>query len=366
LIKSLQLVAFDNPNPPDYGGAVDLYYKLEAFHSLGVKINLHLFTYGDRNAYGPLYDFCEEVIFYKRSMSTSALLSEKPFIVKSREHPELLKNLAQNPSPILFEGIHCCAYLHREELKNHFKMVRMHNIEHEYYEGLSESSSNILKKGYYHSEAKKLKRFESQLTHADLILAITQKDASHFQQYGKTQWIPPFAKPFPKVEKTEDYVLFHGNLSVAENYKAASLLVEKVFDNINAKVIIAGKSPHPTLVSAVKKKNRIALISNPNQTEMEEWITNAKCHVFYTDQNTGIKLKLVHAIQTAGHIVMNDNMLFDSAFADEVELANSWQDFSDILNRCMKSDRPKPREGMRALFDNKINAMQILKAQHGE
>src|SRR5690554_7344076 len=60
-------------------------------------------------------------------------------------------------------------------------------------------------------------RFESQLTHADLILAITQKDASHFQQYGKTQWIPPFAKPFPKVEKTEDYVLFHGNLRSEEH-----------------------------------------------------------------------------------------------------------------------------------------------------
>ena len=366
MIKSLQLVAFDNPNPPDYGGAVDLYYKLEAFHALGVKIKLHLFTYGDRNAYEPLYDFCDEVIFYKRSMAATALFSRRPFIVKSREHPDLLKNLAKHVSPILFEGIHCCAFLHREALKNHFKMVRMHNIEHEYYEGLSKSSSNLLKKGYYQSEANKLKRFEPQLAHADLILAITQKDAEHFQQYGKTQWIPPFGKPFTQTEKTENYVLFHGNLSVAENYKAANLLVEKVFDNVNAKVIVAGKSPHPSLVSAMNKRNNVALISNPNQPEMEELITKAKCHVFYTHQNTGIKLKLVHAIQTAGHIVMNDAMLFDSAFADEVELANSWQDFSDIINRCMESDRPKPRDGMRALFDNKINALQILMAQRGE
>ena len=142
LVKSLQIVAFDNPNPPDYGGAVEIFYKLEAFHSLGVKIDLHLFTYGERKDYTLLDEFCEQIYFYKRNMSASSLLSSKPFIVKSREIPELLENLSQKQSPILFEGIHCCAYLHRKELSNHFKIVRMHNVEHDYYEGLSRASSN--------------------------------------------------------------------------------------------------------------------------------------------------------------------------------------------------------------------------------
>lgn len=361
LVKSLQIVAFDNPNPPDYGGAVEIFYKLEAFHSLGVKIDLHLFTYGERKDYTLLDEFCEQIYFYKRNMSASSLLSSKPFIVKSRETPELLENLSQKQSPILFEGIHCCAYLHRKELSNHFKIVRMHNVEHDYYEGLSRASSNILKKKYFQSEAQKLKKFEAQLTHANQILAITEKDANHFQAYSKTLWIPPFGKPFLKVDSTEEYVLFHGNLSVAENYEAANLLVENVFEQVDSKVIIAGKSPHSSLVSAVKKKGGVELISNPDQQEMERLITNARCHVFYTNQNTGIKLKLVHAIQTSGHIVMNLEMLFDDSYINEVELANSWEEMISAINSCVKSEIPKQRDGMRSLFNNENNAMQILK-----
>lgn len=361
LVRSLQIVAFDNPNPPDYGGAVEVFYKLKAFHSLGVKIDLHLFIYGERKDYSLLDEFCENIYFYKRNMSASSLLSSKPFIVKSREIPELLENLSQKQSPILFEGIHCCAYLHRKELSNHFKIVRMHNVEHDYYEGLSRSSSNILKKKYYRSEAQKLKKFEAQLACADLVLAITEKDAEHFRAYAKTLWIPPFGKPFTKVDSTEEYVLFHGNLSVAENYEAANLLVENVFGQVSSKVIIAGKSPHSSLVSAVKKKEAVELVLNPDQQEMERLITNARCHVLYTNQNTGIKLKLVHAIQTSGHIVMNGEMLFDESYSKEVELANTWEEMIFAINTCMKSDTPKQREGMRSLFNNENNAKQILK-----
>ena len=191
-------------------------------------------------------------------------------------------------------------------------------------------------------------------------MAITEKDKEHFKTYGKTLWIPPFGKPFQKVETTEDYVLFHGNLAVAENYEAANLLVENVFNKVNSKVIIAGKTPHQSLISAVSKKKGVQLISNPDQQEMEKLISKARCHIFYTTQNTGIKLKLVHAIQTRGHIVMNDAMLFDKRFSEEVEIANSWNKIITDINNCMKSENPKPREKMRALFDNQNNAMQII------
>lgn len=362
MIHALQVVAFDNPNPPDYGGAVEVFYKLKALHALGVKIDLHLFTYGSRKDYEILYEFCEKVYYYKRPLSVKSLMSVNPFIVKSREHPELLKNLIRNPSPILFEGLHTCAYLHRKELKAHFKMVRTHNVEHDYYKGLSKSSSNLLKKRYFKSEANKLRRFEPQLSHADLILALTRKDATHFQKYGETRWIPPFGKLFPKVEKIDDYVLFHGNLAVAENYEAAKLLVENVFAHIDSKVIVAGKSPRPSLVSAIEKVDKIQLIANPSQQEMERLVIQARCHVLYTQQNTGIKLKLVHAVQTVGHIVMNEDMLFDNKFSCEVELAHNWEEMIAAIKKCMQSDSPKSRDGLRALFDNKKNAMQILNA----
>lgn len=360
MIREIQIVAFDNPNPPDYGGAVELFYKIKTFHELGISIVLHLFVYGDRKDFEKLYTFCKAIYFYKRKMSPRLLTSRKPFIVVSREYPDLLKNLKNNPNPILFEGIHTCGFLHKKELKNHFKLVRMHNIEQDYYEGLANSTKNRFRKRYFKNEARKLKRFESHLAHADVILGITRKDTGHFAKYGRSLWIPPFSNSFQCVEKTKNYVLFHGNLSVPENYYAAQLLTEHVFKKLSSKVIIAGKLPHSSLISAVQNAENVELISNPSQEEMEALITEARCHILYTEQNTGVKLKLIHTIQTAGHLIMNSNMLFDLKYKDEVELADSWEEIFNKINACMNLETVKPRERLRALFDNIKNAEQIL------
>ena len=36
------------PSPPNYGGAIDMYYTIRALFDLGVQINLHVFTYSER------------------------------------------------------------------------------------------------------------------------------------------------------------------------------------------------------------------------------------------------------------------------------------------------------------------------------
>ena len=39
----LNVVSFDIPYPPDYGGVIDIYYKIKALNSAGIKIHLHCF-----------------------------------------------------------------------------------------------------------------------------------------------------------------------------------------------------------------------------------------------------------------------------------------------------------------------------------
>ena len=43
--KHLHIISFDVPFPADYGGVIDVFYKLKAFASEGVKIHL----YGKKN-----------------------------------------------------------------------------------------------------------------------------------------------------------------------------------------------------------------------------------------------------------------------------------------------------------------------------
>jgi hypothetical protein len=39
----LHVVAFNVPYPPDYGGIIDIYYKLKALSADGTRIILHAF-----------------------------------------------------------------------------------------------------------------------------------------------------------------------------------------------------------------------------------------------------------------------------------------------------------------------------------
>ncbi|WP_310990978.1 hypothetical protein [Aequorivita marina] len=358
--KSIQIVAFDNPNPPDYGGAIDVYYKIEALHALGIKVDLHFFNYGKRKNIEPLTKICNAVFQYKRNMGLLAFLSAKPFIVKSRENKLLLETLAKNPAPILFEGLHTCAFLDHPLLKNHFKIARTHNVEHDYYRGLYKNTSNLLKRFYYWSEAKKLKSFEPILEKANIIAALSTQDSTYFKRYQKTTYVPAFHQAYPMISEKENYILFHGNLAVAENSNALTALLKNVFPGVKHKVIVAGRSPSQKVSNAVAASKMVHLIPNPSQEEMTGLICRARCHILYTNQDTGVKLKLVHAIQTSGHIVLNDAMLFDANYKAEVEVANDWSAMVTALNRCMEQDNVKPRPKLKALFDNKANAEKLL------
>lgn len=246
-------------------------------------------------------------------------------------------------------------------MKNHFKIVRTHNIEHEYYLGLYKSSKSLLKKIYYKLEAKKLKKFESVLRESDLILSLSKKDAVYFKKYANTIWIPPFSERYSEVHNTEPYVLFHGNLSVEENINALIKLIENVFSKLNLRVCIAGKDPSKAITMVIKKYKNIKLIPNPGKIKMDSLIENARCHVFYTDQNTGVKLSLVHAILTSGHIIMNSKMLFDSDFEQEIEVVDDWDKMHQTIEKCFDKENAKPRPGLRKLFDNELNLLRFLK-----
>ena len=112
--KHLHIVAFSIPYPANYGGVIDVYYKLKALHAAGIKIHLHCYQY-DRPETTELDKYCESVNYYPRKTGLSAQISIKPYIVESRQSDSLLKNLLSYKYPILFEGLHSCFYLSRKD-----------------------------------------------------------------------------------------------------------------------------------------------------------------------------------------------------------------------------------------------------------
>ncbi|HET8963521.1 MAG TPA: mannosyltransferase, partial [Chitinophagales bacterium] len=133
---SLHIISFNVPYPPDYGGVIDVYYKIKALHAAGVKIHLHTFIYGRKESI-ELESLCTSVKYYKRKPMWQGIFTNKPMIVDSRRSSALLQNLLKDNYPILFEGLHACYYLNDSKLSKRLKLVRMHNNEAEYYFSLA-------------------------------------------------------------------------------------------------------------------------------------------------------------------------------------------------------------------------------------
>ena len=68
--KHLHVVSFDVPFPANYGGIIDVFYRIKTLSESGVKIHLHCFEYS-RNRIRPkeLEDICFSVDYYQRKES---------------------------------------------------------------------------------------------------------------------------------------------------------------------------------------------------------------------------------------------------------------------------------------------------------
>lgn len=338
--KHLHIISFDVPFPADYGGAIDVFYRMKALHKLGVKITLHCFEYG-RGEQDELLKYAETVHYYPRKKTIKDSLSRTPFIVKSRNHISLIYNLTLDDSPILFEGLHSCYFLNDSLLRDRLKIVRTHNIEHHYYKELSKHNKGLTKR-FYSAEARKLKRFEKNLRHANHILAIKDSDATHFKKYSKSVQVLLASSDEIKItaqQETKPYFLFHGNLSVEENENGAKWLIENVISPLNLENTfkIAGKNPSEELV-ALCSTNQIDLISDPSSEEMNDLIQSARVHVFHTDQATGVKLKLVNAMASSGHVIVNENMIQGTNLGGQCSLASDQNEFQLLVKNFIETE----------------------------
>jgi len=305
--KHLHIISFDIPWPASYGGVIDVFYKIKALSELGWKIHLHCFAYGRQPA-DLLNNYCEEVIYYERHIYKSRLLKLLPYIVCSRDNERLISNLLKNDFPILLEGLHCTFFIDDEQLKNRKKIVRTHNVEHTYYRELANAEQNLFKKLYFNSEALKLEKYEPILNQAQHIISISEADRKHFAaNYSPEATLVSAFHPFDKVmSKTGkgDFVLFHGNLSVAENVSAVNYLLNDVFKESNLKIVIAGNHPCKELKKAISKNVHFKLIENPDDATMHDLIQSAQVHVLPSFQDTGVKLKILYSLFAGRHVII--------------------------------------------------------------
>lgn len=367
--RILHIVAFDVPFPANYGGVIDIYYKIKAIYEEGIDIKLHVYNYGRKLSKSELSKYCSEINYYSRKIYKNPFMGTLPYIVNSRNSSDLLNNLQKDQAPILFEGLHCTYYLAHPSLQNRVKIVRTHNVEHHYYKHLESSESKYFKKYFFRIEAEKLKKHQEILKHANIIAAISPNDTSYFnKKFGNTIYIPAFHSnnKMVKPDNKGDFVLYHGNLSVPENYNAAKQLILNVFSKIKTRAIIAGNNPPKELITLCNMHQNVELKYNLSTDEIHQLIENAHINVLYTNQNTGIKLKLLNALYLGRFSIVNSLMVEGSGLEKLCTISNNFQNIIQNINTLTKTDYTENHYTDKKLFleknfNNTIGVQKLIK-----
>lgn len=318
------------PYPANYGGVIDVFYKLIELKKLGIEITLHTFEYG-RKQQKELEKYCVKVHYYNRNSFLKSLLSKEPFIVKSRANKALIKNLTDNDFPILFEGLHTTFPIFINKFSTQKVYVRTHNIEHLFYKGLSDSERNIPKKIFFKQEANRLYNYEPILNKVDGIFTISPYEQDYFsKKYGnKATYIPVFheiTKFSSTIECNDKFVLYHGNIAVSENVKAALFLID-VYKNSSFKLIIASSHHNKKITSEIKKYKNIQFSLLKSDNDLKNLFKKAHINALPTFQKTGIKLKLLNALYQGKFVIANNKMVDDTGLENNVEKANTKEEF---------------------------------------
>ena len=337
-IKSpkIHIVSFDIPSPPNYGGVIDVFYKVKSLYDLGYQITLHCYEYNHREISEELNKYCFRIYTYTRNfILVNPLKFYMPYIVFTRNHRMLLYQLLQDDAPILFEGLHTTYFLNHPKLNKRVKLVRMHNIEHDYYAALGKNEDNLFNKIYYLTEAFLLKKYEKILHKTNAVLAISSNDLKQLEQRKLTNvhLVPAFHGFELNIDiESKYYALYHGKLNVNENDVAAQFLVKEVFSKIDYPLVIAGNNPTEELFELIKPFKHIRLIKNPNMKQMEDIIKDAHMHVLPTFQATGIKLKLLHVLYNGKFIIANKEMIENTGLSKLVTEANGATEMINAVN----------------------------------
>ncbi len=364
---TINIISFDIPYPANYGGAIDIFYKIKTLHKQGVEIILHCFKY-NKPEQPELERYCKQVIYYPRKRGIFYLFSRLPYIVITRKNKLLLANLQKNKHPILFEGLHSCYFLNSKELQNRHKLVRTHNIEHDYYRGLQKASENRIRKMFYALESWKLRRYEVVLKQAEALACISPNDVKYYSgQCKNVHFIPAFHSltTFSVKPGKGNYFLYHGNLAVEENSKAVLFLLNQVFSQTNEKLIVTGRQPGKAIIAKVKQLSNVEIIANPPEEKLSELLENAHCCILPTFQPTGMKLKLLISLFASKHVLVNAPMVENTGLESLCEVALTENDFIRKINSIKKKqfsyEMIAERRERLKVFTNDFNGTQLIK-----
>ena len=362
--KPLHIISFDNPFPPDFGGVIDVFYKIKALHSLGFSIYLHCY-YDDRKVVSEeLKAITEEVYLYKKNKNPLFVFSKFPLPVICRFQKDIIQNIKKHNAPILFEGLHSTMILQKASLDNK-KYLRMHNIESNFYAGMSKSETNLIKKILYHFVSKKYQTYQKITADFDCVFALSQHEYKEAKKMtANCVYVPVFHGNETNTTLSEygNYAFYHGDLRLSDNKRAAQFLIEVFKEIPDYDLIIASSNGKKRIENNSKNVPNVKFVKIKSEAYLDELFANAHINVMLSFQEAGTKLKVINSLFKSRFCLINKNMVDDEKVLSLCELASTKQDFiskiTDLINKPYTQNEARKEVLMSVLND--VNNAKLI------
>lgn len=337
--KYLHIVCLDVPCPANCGGSIDMMNRIRWFHKKGVKIHLHYFRLDEKCHNAELSRYCDTVQSYAKKDPLDCISLSSPAFVNARCNQSLIENLNKDHHPVLLEGLHTTGIINEIKKDGRKICVRMHNEESVHYRELARSTINPAKKTFYLAESLLSKKYTATLPADCMYACVCKEDQQSFEGQGfeNVQLVPAF----PSWQEVNcptglgSLCLFHGNLSVPENEKAALWLLSNVFNKVRIPFVIAGKNPSKSVEKAAGLCQNTCLVSNPGESEMEDLVQKAHINILpgFRKNITGSRLKLVHALYRGRHCITTPAVVEGTGLEEACHIGTSANAVASIISQ---------------------------------
>jgi len=385
---ALQLVLFDLPIAPLYGGTAEVDFKIRALLDLGLELHVHAWVNPTldrqlRSGAKALPDWHQRVAtlrWYPRPMALRSWLSARPHAVASRRGTALNKALAQGPPDVLLEGWQVVACMESEALRHHRFWVRSHNRESWYYRLQSLSTTDLFKKIYYNIESFRWKNLEHGVSHAEWphplagVLSLCPLETRQYQNEGLNAfYVPAFVRLAPpkvgpsigRQQVAAPFVLYHGRLDIPDNLQAVQNVLRLASESPAYSWVVAGSQAPSALIRQMQAIPALQWVDTPDDAALDALVQTAAVHVIPSKGRAGLRLKMIHALMGTGHVLVHRDAVEGLPWARWVTTVDQDGDWTQMLRMAMamppdSAKLEQRHQEIRDHFDPRQNAGRLF------
>ncbi len=344
-MKNVLVIAPDVPYPDDYGGARDMWQRLQVLREHGHRLSL-IAAYKQeprRAAFdaSPQSKIFEDVLLFPSSR-WRGVATLHPYAVGSRRlRPAQIEQAAARFGTPAFdvveiEGLQALGtFLSlRRRLRYGKALVRPFNRESAYQFNQARSELRVLWRALLRADACRFylfERFGGWKRAVDTILFISAEEIQHpsFADV-KTRVLvrPPVpARPPPAFvndfARRENLLLYVGNLELADNRAAVRLAYRELRGLLHRhdwRFAVCGRSDDAGILRDLRADPRVTCAFNLTAEELERYYARAKVFTCFSENRAGAKLKIFEPILAGLPVVANDNAVAGSALRQAILL----------------------------------------------